>query len=99
MTSATLVLEDGTTLIGEALGAKGNATVELVFNTSLTGYQEILSDPSYHGQGVLFTTSHIGNVGVNMEDNESDRPQVSALVIQGNSPRVSSWRASLNLDE
>jgi carbamoyl-phosphate synthase small subunit len=99
MTSAILALEDGTILTGEVLGARGSAVFELVFNTSLTGYQEILSDPSYRGQGVLLTTSHVGNVGVNPEDNEAASPQVSALVIRASSPLVSNWRASLSLDE
>jgi carbamoyl-phosphate synthase small subunit len=65
----------------------------------MTGYQEILTDPSYHGQGVLFTTSHIGNVGINTEDYESDTPQVSAAVIRSLSPVVSNWRASLSLSD
>ena len=93
MTSATLVLEDGTIISGEALGAAGDAVFELVFNTSMTGYQEILSDPSYRGQGVLLTASHVGNVGINPQDNEAARPQVSALVIRSASPVVSNWRA------
>ena len=59
---ATLVLEDGTVIEGQAFGAETDAVFELVFNTSMTGYQEILTDPSYRGQGVLFTVSHIGNV-------------------------------------
>ena len=62
MKFATLVLEDGTIIEGQAFGAKADAVFELVFNTSMTGYQEILTDPSYRGQGVLFTVSHIGNV-------------------------------------
>jgi carbamoyl-phosphate synthase small subunit len=93
VTSATLALEDGTILTGAAFGAPADAVFELVFNTSLTGYQEILSDPSYSGQGVLLTTSHVGNVGINPEDNEAARPQVSALVIRAASPQVSNWRA------
>src|SRR5215216_6974268 len=68
---ATLVLEDGTVIEGQAFGAQTDAVFELVFNTSMTGYQEILTDPSYRGQGVLFTVSHIGNVGINLEDDES----------------------------
>jgi carbamoyl-phosphate synthase small subunit len=94
MTLATLVLEDGTILTGDALGAPADAVFELVFNTSMTGYQEILSDPSYRGQGVLLTTSHVGNVGINLEDNESAEPQGSALVIRAASPLVSNCRAS-----
>lgn len=94
MASATLVLEDGTVCSGAAFGAAADAVFELVFNTSLTGYQEILTDPSYRGQGVLFTAPHIGNVGINPEDMESDRPQVSAVVIRALSPVVSNWRAT-----
>ena len=66
MKTATLVLEDGTVIEGPAFGAETDAIFELVFNTSMTGYQEILTDPSYRGQGVLFTVSHIGNVGINL---------------------------------
>ena len=65
----------------------------------MTGYQEILTDPSYCGQGVLFTVSHIGNVGINTEDDESDAPQVSAAVIRSLSPVVSNWRAALSLSD
>lgn len=99
MNSATLVLEDGTVLEGQAFGAESDAVFELVFNTSMTGYQEILSDPSYRGQGVLFTASHIGNVGVNTEDDESSAPQVSAAVVRSLSPAVSNWRAALTLSD
>jgi carbamoyl-phosphate synthase small subunit len=99
MNIATLVLQDGTTLEGQAFGAKTDAVFELVFNTSMTGYQEILTDPSYRGQGVLFTASHIGNVGINVEDYESDIPQVSAAVVCSLSPVVSNWRASCSLSD
>lgn len=99
MKFATLVLEDGTVLEGRAFGAETDAVFELVFNTSMTGYQEILTDPSYRGQGVLFTASHIGNVGINVEDYESDIPQVSAAVVRSLSPVVSNWRASLSLSD
>jgi carbamoyl-phosphate synthase small subunit len=97
MTTATLVLQDGTVLEGQAFGAETDAVFELVFNTSMTGYQEIMTDPSYRSQGVLFTVSHIGNVGINPEDYESDIPQVSAVVVRSLSPVVSSWRASQDL--
>jgi carbamoyl-phosphate synthase small subunit len=97
--TATLVLEDGTILEGQAFGAEVDSVFELVFNTSMTGYQEILTDPSYRGQGVLFTVSHIGNVGINLEDDESARPQVSAAVIRSLSPVVSNWRSALSLSE
>lgn len=97
--TATLVLEDGTIIEGKAFGAKTDAVFELVFNTSMTGYQEILTDPSYRGQGVLFTASHIGNVGINLEDDESAKPQVSAAVIRSLSPVVSNWRAEISLSD
>jgi carbamoyl-phosphate synthase small subunit len=96
---ANLVLEDGSCLPGIAFGAETDAVFELVFNTSMTGYQEILTDPSYRGQGVLFTAAHIGNVGINTEDNESDSPQVSAVVVRSISPVVSNWRATVSLPE
>lgn len=99
MKLATLVLEDGTTLEGQAFGADNDSVFELVFNTSMTGYQEILTDPSYRGQGVLFTVSHIGNVGINVEDDESAKPQISAAVIRSLSPVVSNWRSALSLSE
>jgi carbamoyl-phosphate synthase small subunit len=99
MKLATLVLEDGTVIEGQAFGAETDSVFELVFNTSMTGYQEILTDPSYRGQSVLFTVSHIGNVGINLEDDESARPQVSAVVIRSLSPVVSNWRSALSLSD
>jgi carbamoyl-phosphate synthase small subunit len=99
MKLATLLLEDGTVLQGRAFGAEMDTVFELVFNTSMTGYQEILTDPSYRGQGVLFTAPHIGNVGINMEDDESSIPQVSAAVIRSLSPVVSNWRSALSLSD
>jgi len=97
--TGTLVLEDGTIIEGRAFGAETDTVFELVFNTSMTGYQEILTDPSYRGQGVLFTVSHIGNVGINLEDDESAKPQVSAAVIRSLSPKVSNWRSALSLSD
>src|SRR5512146_892316 len=99
MKFATLVLEDGTIIEGQAFGAEADAVFELVFNTSMTGYQEILTDPSYRGQGVLFTVSHIGNVGINVEDNEASIPQVSAALVREISPEVSNWRAAHSLPD
>jgi carbamoyl-phosphate synthase small subunit len=96
---ATLVLADGTVIEGQAFGAETDTVFELVFNTSMTGYQEILTDPSYRGQGVLFTVSHIGNVGINLEDDESAKPQISAAVIRSLSPIVSNWRSALSLSD
>ena len=97
MKPAILALEDGTILEGCSFGAETDAVFELVFNTSMTGYQEILTDPSYRGQGVLFTVSHLGNVGINLEDDESCKPQVSAAVVRSLSPVVSNWRSALSL--
>ena len=77
---AVLALENGAIFTGQPFGAAADAVFELVFNTSMTGYQEIITDPSYRGQGVLFTASHIGNVGINLEDDESATPQVEAVV-------------------
>jgi carbamoyl-phosphate synthase small subunit len=97
--TARLVLQDGTVLEGRAFGAEADTVFELVFNTSMTGYQEILTDPSYRGQAVLFTAPHIGNVGINLEDDESNSPQVSAAVIRSLSPLVSNWRSSKSLSD
>ncbi|HNB51927.1 MAG TPA: glutamine-hydrolyzing carbamoyl-phosphate synthase small subunit [Anaerolineales bacterium] len=99
MPLATLTLEDGTILTGDAFGAQTDTVFELVFNTSMTGYQEIITDPSYAGQGVLFTVPHIGNVGINVEDYESSTPQVSGVVIRSLSPVVSNWRSARTLDD
>ncbi len=96
---ATLALQDGTLLQGEPFGAETDAVFELVFNTSMTGYQEILTDPSYRGQAVLFTASHIGNVGINNEDDESLRPQAAAAVVRSLSPVSSNWRATRTLSD
>jgi carbamoyl-phosphate synthase small subunit len=85
--------------MGEGFGASTDTVFELVFNTSMTGYQEILTDPSYRGQGILFTASHIGNVGVNLEDFESQAVHASAVVLRQVSPAVSSWRASCSLPD
>jgi carbamoyl-phosphate synthase small subunit len=94
-----LVLEDGETFHGEALGAEGGAVGEVVFNTGMTGYQEVLTDPSYEGQIVVMTYPHIGNYGVNGEDPESSLPRVNGFVIR-NLPAIwSSWRATGGLEE
>jgi len=91
---ALLVLEDGSVFEGIAFGRAGETTGEVVFNTALSGYQEVLTDPSYAGQIVTMTNPHIGNYGVNREDVESARPQVSGFVVREASAVVSSWRAS-----
>ncbi len=96
---ALLVLEDGRTFAGEAYGAVGETFGEAVFCTAMTGYQETLTDPSYHRQVVIMTTPHIGNTGVNDEDPESGRIWVSGYVVRDPSPRASSWRARRTLEE
>ncbi len=94
-----LVLADGTLWPGRAFGAIGERTGEICFNTSLTGYQEILTDPSYHGQIVVMTQPHIGNTGVNDEDDESRRAWLSGFVVREASPITSNWRATQSLDQ
>ncbi|MDB2705270.1 glutamine-hydrolyzing carbamoyl-phosphate synthase small subunit [Pseudomonadota bacterium] len=97
-TSALIALEDGTVYHGESIGAIGQSVGEVVFNTSMTGYQEILTDPSYCRQIVTLTYPHIGNVGVNEEDEESNNIFASGLIIRDLSPVVSSWRSEEALD-
>ncbi|MBN2290323.1 MAG: glutamine-hydrolyzing carbamoyl-phosphate synthase small subunit [Candidatus Glassbacteria bacterium] len=96
---AVLVIEDGRTFQGTSLGATGETVGEVVFNTGMTGYQEILGDPSYDGQIVAMTYPHIGNTGVNATDIESDRIRVAGFVVRECSGRYSSWRATHSLDE
>jgi carbamoyl-phosphate synthase small subunit len=96
---AMLVLEDGRTFEGLSYGAPGESFGEAVFNTAMTGYQETLTDPSYHRQIVVQTAPHIGNTGVNDEDAESRRIWVSGYVVRDPARRVSSWRATRSLEE
>lgn len=96
---AILLLEDGRVFRGEAYGARGKAFGEVVFNTSMTGYQEVLTDPSYTGQIVTMTYPLIGNYGTNAEDEESDGPKVAGFVIHEAPPLHSNWRATESLDE
>jgi carbamoyl-phosphate synthase small subunit len=98
-TRAILALEDGTVYQGEAFGARAVACGEVCFNTSMTGYQEILTDPSYKGQIVTMTYPHIGNYGINRVDIESWRPHISGFVVRELSPVVSNWRADLSLGD
>lgn len=96
---AILALENGMTIEGTAIGAIGaECSGELVFNTAMSGYQEILTDPSYKGQIVTFTYPHIGNYGVNPDDTESDRIQAAGLVVHELSPVVSNYRATQSLE-
>ncbi len=96
---AILALEDGRVFRGLAWGAQGERTGEIVFNTAMTGYQEILTDPSYAGQIVTMTYPEIGNYGVNEDDVESRRPFVEGFVVRETSKISSNWRASMSLDE
>lgn len=96
---AILALEDGSVYRGDGFGARATACGEVCFNTSMTGYQEILTDPSYKGQIVTMTYPHIGNYGINLQDAESYQPHVSGLVVRELSPVVSSWRADKSLAE
>jgi len=94
-----LVLEDGSTFTGWSVGAEGEWVGEVIFNTSMTGYQEIITDPSYWGQMVTFTCPHIGNVGINSEDVESKRPYVRAVLARKICAQPSNWRAEIPLPE
>src|SRR5882757_4787479 len=92
-----LALEDGTIFRGESFGAAATVAGEICFNTSMTGYQEVLTDPSYRGQIVAMTYPLIGNYGINKVDEESDVPHVKGFVIEELSPVVSNWRAQESL--
>ncbi len=96
---ALLVLEDGTAFRGRSFGARGEAFGEAVFNTGMSGYQEVLTDPSYAGQVVTMTAPHQGNYGVNRDDPESARVQVAGFAVREASRRASSWRADRTLPE
>ena len=95
---ALLVLADGTTFEGEAIGADAVASGEVVFNTVLSGYQEVITDPSYAGQIITFTYPHIGNYGVNLADFEARRPFCRGVVVRDLARRRSSWRSEADLD-
>src|SRR5580700_7297407 len=96
---AKLALEDGTVFTGRAFGASGTSEGEVVFNTSMTGYQEILTDPSYKGQIVTMTYPLIGNYGINRQDVESRKPHVAGFIIKELSPVFSNYRADMSLDQ
>ena len=99
MIPALLALEDGSVFYGQSIGVEGSSVGEVVFNTAMTGYQEILTDPSYAKQIVTLTYPQIGNTGANAEDNESDRVWSAGLVIRQLPRRVSSWRSQQSLPE
>ncbi|OGS45139.1 MAG: carbamoyl phosphate synthase small subunit [Elusimicrobia bacterium RIFOXYD2_FULL_34_15] len=94
-----LILEDGKKFLGESFGASGETSGEVVFNTSHTGYQEILTDPSYKGQIVTMTYPHIGNYGVNLEDIESRKPFIEGFIVKEYSKIYSNWRAKKSLGD
>ena len=95
--TACLALADGTVFYGHGFGASGETVAELVFNTSMTGYQEIMTDPSYAGQIVTFTFPHIGNVGTTAEDDETADPVAAGMVVKWDPTEPSSWRATSDL--
>ena len=97
--TAVLVLEDGNVFYGYAIGAPGSSVGEVVFNTAMTGYQEILTDPSYCRQMVCLTYPHIGNTGINLEDFESDKVYASALIIRDLPLLASNWRCQTDLSD
>ncbi|MDP6952648.1 MAG: carbamoyl-phosphate synthase domain-containing protein, partial [Alphaproteobacteria bacterium] len=96
--TAVLVLGDGRVVSGQGLGATGSAVGEVCFNTSMTGYQEIISDPSYAGQLITFTFPHIGNIGSNEDDLETGTPAARGCVLRCDITEPSNWRASRHLD-
>ena len=95
--TACLVLADGTVFYGHGFGATGQTTAELCFNTAMTGYQEIMTDPSYAGQIVTFTFPHIGNTGVTPEDDETADPFAAGMVVKWDPTQASNWRATEEL--
>jgi carbamoyl-phosphate synthase small subunit len=97
--TAKLALEDGTIFTGNSFGADGEVDGEVCFNTSMTGYQEILTDPSYRGQIVTMTYTQIGNYGINAQDVESHKPHLAGFIVREHSRRVSNFRADGELDE
>ncbi|MCC6002569.1 MAG: glutamine-hydrolyzing carbamoyl-phosphate synthase small subunit [Pararhodobacter sp.] len=97
--TACIVLADGTIFFGRGFGATGVTVAELVFNTAMTGYQEIMTDPSYAGQVVTFTFPHVGNVGVNSDDDEAAEPVAAGMVVKWDPTEPSNWRASAPLTD
>ncbi|WBU64422.1 glutamine-hydrolyzing carbamoyl-phosphate synthase small subunit [Paracoccus aerodenitrificans] len=97
--TACLALADGTIFMGQGFGASGEVVAELVFNTAMTGYQEIMTDPSYASQVVTFTFPHIGNTGVTEQDNESADPVASGIVVKWDPTEPSNWRATSDLQD
>ena len=99
MSRAFLVLDDGAIFEGESWGKTGETFGEAVFSTGMTGYQETLTDPSYHKQIVVMTAPHIGNTGMNDLDMESEKIWVAGFVVRNPSPRPSNWRSQYSLED
>ena len=97
MSSAVLGLEDGNVFYGKSIGVDGESSGEIVFNTAMSGYQEILTDPSYRRQIITFTYPQIGNTGINLEDYESDKVWASGLVLRSIPKLSSNWRKKATL--
>ena len=97
--TACLALADGTIFYGKGFGASGTRVAELCFNTAMTGYQEIMTDPSYAGQIVTFTFPHIGNTGITPEDDETADPVADGLVVKWDPTEPSNWRATAELTD
>ena len=97
--TALLALEDGKVFLGKSIGSIAHTVGEVVFNTAMTGYQEILTDPSYSQQIVALTYPHIGNTGINVVDEESSKVYASGLIIRDLSLAQSSWRSEMSLDK
>ena len=97
--NAKLVLKNGAIFNGYSFGAKGQAIGEVVFNTGMTGYQEVMTDPSYFGQILVFTYPEIGNTGINFEDSESDNNIVKGIIVRNFSNNTSNWRSKISLDQ
>ena len=97
--TGVLVLADGSVFWGKGLGAEGQAEGEVCFNTAMTGYQEITTDPSYAGQIITFTFPHIGNVGINMQDVETQKPSVRGVVLREAITTPANWRAAGHLED
>ncbi|MDA0900973.1 MAG: carbamoyl phosphate synthase small subunit, partial [Proteobacteria bacterium] len=95
--TACLVLADGTVFYGKGFGATGQTVAELCFNTAMTGYQEIMTDPSYAGQVVTFTFPHIGNTGITAEDDETVDPVAAGMIVKWNPTEPSNWRMEQQL--
>ena len=96
--NAKLVLSNGITFHGFSFGATGTSVGEIVFNTGMTGYQEVITDPSYYGQILTFTYPEIGNTGINLEDSESSKC-IKGIIVRNFSSNTSNWRSTMNFDE